>query len=61
MIINGAPAIENEDMKNSKSSHYITINDKSFYKPVLRIISNDKITFCSYKKYFFIFILEINL
>lgn len=48
LIINGAPAIDN--IENSKSK-YITINDKSFYKPVIRILSNNKVIYCSYKKY----------
>jgi hypothetical protein len=48
LIINGAPAIDNKE--NSKG-HYITINDQSFYKPVLRVISNNKVIYCSFKKY----------
>jgi hypothetical protein len=50
IFINGAPAIDNLENDSNKSSHYITINDKSFYKPVIRIISNDKNCYCSYKK-----------
>lgn len=48
IIINGAPAIQNKETSN----HFITINSKSYYKPVIRIISNDKVAYCSYKKYF---------
>jgi hypothetical protein len=49
IIINGAPAIDNL-AKESKSNHYITINEKSFYKPVIRLLSNEKVVYCSYKK-----------
>jgi len=47
IIINGAPAIENDE---NKDSHYTTINNKSYYKPILRIISNNVLTYCSYNK-----------
>lgn len=55
VIINGAPAIDHpdriEDAKSGgKNSHYITINEKSFYKPVIRVLSNEKINYSSYKK-----------
>lgn len=48
IIINGAPAIENSE--NSLMSPYITINKKSFYCPVIRITSNGKVIYCSYRK-----------
>ena len=48
IIINGAPAIENSE--NSMMSPYITINKKSFYCPVIRITSNGKVIYCSYRK-----------
>jgi hypothetical protein len=50
MIISGAPAIDNLDNSNSTNPHYITINKKSFYSPVVRILSNGKVIYCSYKK-----------
>lgn len=49
VIINAAPAIDNS-ANLAKGSSYITINDKSFYSPVIRIISNGKVIYCSYKK-----------
>jgi hypothetical protein len=49
IIINGAPAIDNVQ-SDVKKNHYITINEKSFYKPVIRLVSNEKIVYCSYKK-----------
>ncbi len=48
VVINGAPAIENQE--NSENNPYITINQNSYYSPVLRISSGGKIIFCSYKK-----------
>ena len=47
IIINGAPAIENDENKNC---HFTTINNNSFYKPVVRIISNNNLSYCSYNK-----------
>jgi hypothetical protein len=49
ILINGAPAIENSENK-AGSQHYIVINEKSYYKPVIRLISNEKVCYCSYKK-----------
>ena len=48
ILINGAPAIDNNE--NSLFSPYITINKNSFYAPVIRVISNGKLVYCSYKK-----------
>ena len=51
--MNGAPAIENLEIeKENQKTHnnFIAINSESFYKPVIRIISNEKIVYCSYKK-----------
>ena len=48
IIIRGAPSIENE--KNDNKNPYVVINKNSFYSPVLRIHSNGKIIYCSYKK-----------
>ena len=48
IIIIGAPSIENE--KNNNNDPYVIINKNSFYSPVLRIHSNGKIIYCSYKK-----------
>ena len=48
IIIRGAPSIENE--KNDHNNPYVVINKNSYYCPVLRINSNGKIIFCSYKK-----------
>ena len=48
IIIIGAPSIENE--KNDNKNPYVVINKNSFYCPVLRINSNGKIIYCSYKK-----------
>ena len=48
IIIRGAPSIENE--KNDINNPYVVINKNSFYCPVLRINSNGKIIYCSYKK-----------
>jgi hypothetical protein len=47
IILNCAPAIDNQ---NDTNDHYLTINEKSFYKPVIRIITNDKVVYCSYNK-----------
>ena len=46
--INGAPAIDN--IENSSEGPYVTINKNSFFSPVIRINSNGKIIYCSYKK-----------
>lgn len=48
LIISSAPAIEN--IEKEKKQHYITINDKSFFSPVIRLLANDKVIYCSYKK-----------
>lgn len=48
IIVNAAPAIDNESDEPNKN--YIIINEKSYYKPVLRIISNGKVVYCSYVK-----------
>ena len=48
IVINGAPAISHpSDLKDK--SIYMSIDSKSFYKPVIRIISNGKLVFSSYK------------
>jgi hypothetical protein len=47
-IIFGAPAIENAD--SDIKNHYITINDKSFFRPVIRLLVPGKVLYCSYKK-----------
>jgi len=49
IIVNAAPAIDNESDEPDKK--YIIINEKSYYKPVLRIISNGKVVYCSYVKW----------
>lgn len=49
IIVNGAPAIDNESDEPDKK--YIIINEKSYYKPVIRIISNGKVVYCSYIKW----------
>ena len=51
IILNSAPAIDNNE--DNGNNNYLTINSKSFYKPVVRIISNDKVVFCSFNKYTF--------
>lgn len=48
VIINGAPAIDNEKNEYNKNK-YITVDNHSFYTPVLRIISNGKLIYTSYK------------
>ena len=48
IIINGAPAIDN--IENPSDGPYITINNNSFFSPVIRITSNGKNVYCSYKK-----------
>jgi hypothetical protein len=48
IIITGAPAIDN--IENPSDGPYITINNNSFFSPVIRIISNGKNVYCSYKK-----------
>lgn len=48
ILINGAPAIENRE--NSNLTPYITINKNSYYAPVIRVISNGKVIYCSFKK-----------
>ena len=48
IIINGAPAIDNE--LDDAEKKYIIINERSYYQPVLRIISNNKVIYCSYVK-----------
>jgi len=53
IFINGAPAIENLEIeeKNKKTNNnFIAINSESFYKPVIRVISNEKVAYCSFKK-----------
>jgi hypothetical protein len=51
IIISGAPAIDNLDTVNdTKNTHYITINDRSYYTPVIRVLSNEKMGYCSFKK-----------
>lgn len=47
-MINSAPAIDN--LNNSVFSPYVTINQNSFYSPVIRIISNGNVVYCSYNK-----------
>lgn len=49
VVIRGSPAADNEENK-SKNAHYITINNKSFYRPVLRVISNEKVVYNSFRK-----------
>ena len=49
IIINGAPAIFNDSDDADKK--FIIINEKSYYRPVLRIISNNKVVYCSFTKY----------
>jgi hypothetical protein len=48
VILNSAPAIDN--LKDSGNTHYLTIDKESYYKPVIRIISNEKVVYCSFKK-----------
>lgn len=49
ILINSAPAIDNSS--NTVFSPYITINVNSFYSPVIRIISNGSVVYCSYSKH----------
>ena len=46
VTIMGAPAIDNDE--NKDSTHYITINKNSYYIPVIRIKSNGKYIYSSY-------------
>ena len=46
VTILGAPAIDNDE--NKDSTHYITINKNSYYIPVIRIKSNGKYIYSSY-------------
>ena len=46
ITIMGAPAIDNDE--NKDSMHYITINKNSYYIPVVRIKSNGKYIYSSY-------------
>lgn len=48
VIVNGAPAIDNNKNENNKNK-YISIDNQSFYTPVLRIVSNGKLIYTSYK------------
>lgn len=46
IVINGAPAISHPN--NSDKSIYISIDSKSFYCPVIRIVSHGKMVFSSF-------------
>jgi len=53
IFINGSPALENKEIEEQNkrtNNNFIAINNESFYKPVIRIISNEKVVYCSYKK-----------
>lgn len=48
IVINGAPAISNP--KNNKETKYISIDNDSFYCPVVRILCEGKLVYSSFSK-----------
>lgn len=48
IIINGSPAIDNK--QNTVSSPYLTIDDHSYYSPIIRLKANGKVIYCSFNK-----------
>lgn len=51
LIIEGAPAIGND---SNRDPNFTTVNEKSYYSPVVRIRNATKIIYSSFKKLEFI-------